>query len=612
MPERAHPDDPIWGTRLGLFPTPALAYLRRRYRFCRPFVRGKKALDIPCGNGMGLPFFAGAAHLTGIDISEEAVRCARERFGGATVELKVASMEKLPFADRSLEVVTCLEGIEHVPRAVAIAFFMEASRVLEPQGRLLMTCPLSVGGWHSSNPFHTYEWAGNEFLATAGRWFQIDRQVSLKGPEGPVLMLVARNRGLPANQSAAQTASEDSRARYQASIARVSAWIDARWSGPQAAYTGSDAPHLLPTCFAVLAAETLGTLPQWPAARRAAVLEYLGSQQDPASGLFGLPLLKQEDLAWQDICDLRYVRYQIAYFALSAFTALGGRPPHALAFAESFCNPDYALGWIEAGPWHNPWNHSNRIMFLLRFLIHIHEQGNSPAALRAIDTVLAELRRQQDPRTGLWHGYAGCSNAEAIYAAYHIFPFMFWRGIRPAHPERVLDAALSMVYPDGLFGSQPGSGACEDLDAIDVLVKFSMLTDHRGAEVRAVLTRAFDRILQLQRDDGGFPNHLLPPGARATKTLKRRLAEAVGLDVLLNRRFPPHWNRVYYSGWFKVGAIKSHSDMWAGWFRPLALNLIASRYPDLGKVPAAARFHGLPALGWHDETLVRASRLPAD
>ncbi len=50
------------------------------------------------------------------------------------------------------------------------------------------------------------------------------------------------------------------------------------------------------------------------------------------------------------------------------------------------------------------------------------------------------------------------------------------------------------------------------------------------------------------------------------------------------------------------------SDMWAAWFRPLALKLIASLYPDLGGPVGSGAYRILPGLGWHDEAAIRNAR----
>ena len=383
--------------------------------------------------------------------------------------------------------------------------------------------------------------------------------------------------------------------KYETAIQLISNWISQNWVYSRCRYTTNGEPGFLPTCFGVLAEETLGTLDKWDKEKRQKVANIICNQQDPNSGIFGLELVHAEDLIYSHVCDIRYFRYQLTYFALSALKALDLHPKYNLVFARRFLNQEYALGWIEAGPWHDPWNHSNRVMFLLRFLIYLAEHEKFNEAWKVYDAIIDDLLKRQSSNTGLWHGSNNCSVRLAVYAGYHFLPFIFWRGILPPFVNKMIDSVLSIQHVDGLFGDFLGGGACEDLDAIDILVKCSLVSNHRSEEVKSTLFKAFDRIMQLQRPDGGFPNYL----DNRNKSFKRRIGERLLLDKLLKKKYQPQ--KVYYSGCRSVVAAKGESDMWAAWFRPLALRLIVSRYPELGVQQKDARFHQLPCLGWHDE-----------
>jgi hypothetical protein len=292
----------------------------------------------------------------------------------------------------------------------------------------------------------------------------------------------------------------------------------------------------------------------------------------------------------------------LTYFCLSALTALQGPPAPALTFLNAFRDPAYVRGWLDAGPWDNPWNHSNRIMFLLRFLIHAHQGDGDNAWMDVYDGVLRYLEERQDAQTGLWHGTSGASVRAGVFAAYHFYPFFFWRGQRPRCAERILDSVLSIQHADGLFGEHQGGGACEDLDAIDMLVKFSLLTQYRSDDVRRSLERAFDRLLLLQNGDGGFPDRQVQRG-ELPRSWRRQIYERLSLDRFLDRPLLRPYEP--YSGWNLVKARKGDSTIWGAWFRPLALALIQERFPDL-RVGASAvgRSHALPCLGWHDSEAI--------
>ena len=366
------------------------------------------------------------------------------------------------------------------------------------------------------------------------------------------------------------------------------AWIDRRRIDDQYAYCDGEPGALLATCFAVLASEAANVLCEWEESRFAAVSSHINSFQDK-NGLFGTGLVKPKDLVWKNVCDRRYVELQITYFALSALRALGREPKEKLSFLQPFHDLSFARGWIAGGNWHDPWNMSNRAMFIIRFLLEEVEQGNDACQVIA-DQLIHDLKDSQDPRTGFWHGDHESSDSEAAFAAYHFFPFMFYRGIVPNYIEQSIDTVLGIQNTDGHYGPHLGGGACEDLDAIHILVTHSLICDHRQEDVRESLLKSHRSICALQNSDGGFPNYT---STRITR--KSKLKRAI-LSIVSSKYRAPATS--YYSGWKKIGSAFGKSDMWGTWFRMHSLQLIESRYPDVFP-EAPCVFHEMPALGWH-------------
>lgn len=101
---------------------------------------GASLLDVSCGAGHLLRAASERGlRCTGIDISEEAVRLARENAPAAVVQ--TGDCEHLEFADASFDYVTCLGSLEHFPdmdRALA-----EMRRVATPAARFCIVVPNS-------------------------------------------------------------------------------------------------------------------------------------------------------------------------------------------------------------------------------------------------------------------------------------------------------------------------------------------------------------------------------------------------------------------------------------------------------------------------------------
>lgn len=100
-------------------------------------VRGKRILEIGCGEGSLLKALAGENQVQGVDISETGVEKTRQK--GIPCELADASNEAMPFADGTFDVAITLETIEHVENPHRMLW--EIRRVLKEGGTLLISIP---------------------------------------------------------------------------------------------------------------------------------------------------------------------------------------------------------------------------------------------------------------------------------------------------------------------------------------------------------------------------------------------------------------------------------------------------------------------------------------
>jgi SAM-dependent methyltransferase len=134
-----------------------------RYRFAKDFVRGKRVLDIACGEGYGTAALAkaGAASVTGVDISPEICTHAQRKYG---LDARVGDARSIPVLDRSIDLVVSFETIEHVDNPAA--FLNECVRVLVPEGTLIVSTPNRpvYSGDGGKNPFHQLEFDEREFV----------------------------------------------------------------------------------------------------------------------------------------------------------------------------------------------------------------------------------------------------------------------------------------------------------------------------------------------------------------------------------------------------------------------------------------------------------------
>jgi SAM-dependent methyltransferase len=134
-----------------------------RYRFAREMVRGKRVLDVACGEGYGAAALAraGAASVIGVDVSTEVCDHARRKYG---LDARAGDARAIPLPDRSIDLVVSFETIEHVDEPAA--FVGECARVLVLEGILIVSTPNRpvYSGEGKQNPFHRLEFDEREFV----------------------------------------------------------------------------------------------------------------------------------------------------------------------------------------------------------------------------------------------------------------------------------------------------------------------------------------------------------------------------------------------------------------------------------------------------------------
>jgi SAM-dependent methyltransferase len=129
-----------------------------------PLGPAARLLDAGCGSGRTLDELARYGRVSGIDLSAEAVTCAR---GRGHDDVRVARVEDLPFEDASFDVVTCLDVIEHTPDDAAT--LAELRRVTRPGGLLLVTVPAyeALWSWHDEVNLHFRRYDSSSLRAVA-------------------------------------------------------------------------------------------------------------------------------------------------------------------------------------------------------------------------------------------------------------------------------------------------------------------------------------------------------------------------------------------------------------------------------------------------------------
>jgi SAM-dependent methyltransferase len=138
-----------------------------RYLWAEQFSRGKRVLDIACGEGYGSEILAhSAAHVIGVDLSEDAVVHASRKYRRKNLEFLVGACDKIPVPDDGIDIVVSFETIEHHDRHQEM--MREIKRILRPEGILIISSRdkhvySDIPGY--KNEFHVKELYAREFEA---------------------------------------------------------------------------------------------------------------------------------------------------------------------------------------------------------------------------------------------------------------------------------------------------------------------------------------------------------------------------------------------------------------------------------------------------------------
>ncbi len=162
-----------------------------RYQWASAWVVGRQVLDAGCGVGYGslLLRAAGATHVIGVDIAEEAIDVAREHVSGG-VDFICGDISEIPLADGSCDVVVCFEAIEHVQDQSRV--LDELRRVLTPAGLLIISSP-NREVYEEGNPHHTREYTPEELLIALRERFA---KVRLKRQQAWLLSMICDDKVL--------------------------------------------------------------------------------------------------------------------------------------------------------------------------------------------------------------------------------------------------------------------------------------------------------------------------------------------------------------------------------------------------------------------------------
>ena len=94
---------------------------------------------------------------------------------------------------------------------------------------------------------------------------------------------------------------------------------------------------------------------------------------------------------------------------------------------------------------------------------------------------------------------------ETIRGAYHIYPILLYDKVEIPGFEKVIPYLIKAQNSQGGFDKNINSSACDDIDAIDPLIRSSIISNEsRKFKIRFAINRAKKNVLYNRNEDGGF------------------------------------------------------------------------------------------------------------
>ena len=359
---------------------------------------------------------------------------------------------------------------------------------------------------------------------------------------------------------------------------------------------------LMSSAFSIITLELVDSLNKIEISKEQ---NYFLKYQDEKTGFFVDPNLNLDYKKIEDI-ELNYIHYQTTAFTLSALDALGMKTKYNFTFLNAFRGKEKILKFFEKIDWRNPWHESNKIMFLLQFFSYEYIVMKKEDSLDHIHTILDCLDSAQDSKTGLWGTQFKASSFASMAAAYHFLIFYKYFNRKINSSEKISSSVFQLQMRDGLFHPFGGGGACEDLDAIDVIYKTSSGVKTESEES---FKRAYSALLQNYDKNGGFcwakrPTFPFLVGLKYFNPSLELFNIGMIKWIIKNNYIGsliPFFKekKIYkYSNWNLMKYHINLSDSWSTWFRLLSIATIERLLPDLKKHDIDYKFRRLPSIGW--------------
>jgi len=145
---------------------------------------------------------------------------------------------------------------------------------------------------------------------------------------------------------------------------------------------------------------------------------------------------------------------------------------------------DIIESWLDSFNWFSSssCDIDNKIMNIGCLLQYSRDEWDDNQAHDAIEFIKQYLLEKINPSTGIWTS-DNPDNPEQlsrmVQFSYHLFPLFFYDNYYEFDCNQIIGLVLKTQNKFGGFGVKSNSSACEDMDSIDLLIRFRPYVDEK-------------------------------------------------------------------------------------------------------------------------------------
>lgn len=312
-------------------------------------------------------------------------------------------------------------------------------------------------------------------------------------------------------------------------------------------YSGSrNAPCLYASIYAVMLEGLLGILKNRCEEDLKGWADYFNKFQNSEDGVFYDPALAGPAYEHISCWNEGWGKHHLMGHIIIAFARLGYTPKYRLKYLEKFYDTEYLLKWMNQFDFSKDvWSSSNYFMNLYSVMEYARDYMSEKQADASIKLMADWLLEKQNSETGMWHvkSFDTLSQMEklnVVRGAYHFYPLFDYEKIEVPYADKIVESILPLQNRWGGWTIESGnSGACEDIDAIDPLLRYAKEVPSRAEEIKTAIKKSIIWQMACRNGDKGFSFYVR--------------------------------GQQDYGGHSLTTSLRDESSMFATWFRTLCL-----------------------------------------